>query len=132
MVGFFILVPCCMSCYSYRKIAYYSQRDNYVIATGILVFIKYNDDNTGLYLGFSDLQPKFSDNAFKIVGDNLQVVQRKGIDEKLKLGDTVSFTSAPAYFGDGYVMPIVQISLNGEELLSFEEGYQNLLDWLKK
>ena len=42
----------------------------------------------------------------------------------------VSFMTAPRYFGDGYIMPIVEISVDGEELLSFEEGYENLLEWL--
>lgn len=27
-------------------------------------------------------------------------------------------------------MPIVTVSVNGEELLEFEEGYTNLLKWL--
>ena len=49
----------------------------------------------------------------------------------IKIGDRVVFSSAQRYFGDGYVMPIVQLDVNGEELLSFEEGYHNLLSWLK-
>ena len=31
------------------------------------------------------------------------------------------------YFGDGYSMPIVSISVNGEVLLSFDEGFENLM-----
>ena len=50
--------------------------------------------------------------------------------QKVQLGTTVSFMTAPRYFGDGYIMPIVEISVDGEELLSFEEGYENLLKWL--
>ena len=48
--------------------------------------------------------------------------------EKIEPNSVVEFTSAPAFFGNGYLMPIVQLSVNGEILLSFEEGYANLLE----
>lgn len=40
--------------------------------------------------------------------------------------------TAPRYFGDGYVMPIVAISVDGEQLLDYEEGYANFMEWLEK
>lgn len=118
------------SCTTTKMQDYYSQKNNYINATGIVSHISYNEDKTALYLGFSDLTPQFDDNSFKIVGDNLPIVQEKGIDEKIKIGDQVDFITAPRYFGDGYVMPIVEISVNEEELLGFEEGFTNLLKWL--
>lgn len=118
------------SCTTTKMRDYYSQKNNYINATGIVSHISYNEDKTALYLGFSDLTPQFDDNSFKIVGDNLPIVQEKGIDEKIKIGDQVDFITAPRYFGDGYVMPIVEISVNEEELLGFEEGFTNLLKWL--
>lgn len=39
----------------------------------------------------------------------------------------ITFVSAPEYFGDGYCMPIVALSVNGEELLTFDEGVENLI-----
>ena len=60
-----------------------------------------------------------------------EIVLQRGILQKVQLGTTVSFMTAPHYFGDGYIMPIVEISVDGEELLSFEEGYENLLEWLR-
>lgn len=118
------------SCKTTKMQDYYSQKNNYINATGIVSHISYNEDKTALYLGFSDLTPQFDDNSFKIVGDNLPIIQEKGIDEKIKIGDQVDFITAPRYFGDGYVMPIVEISVNEEELLGFEEGFTNLLKWL--
>lgn len=119
------------ACNRKKMLDYYSEKENYVDATGTVVHIKYNEDETALYLGFSDLSYNFDDTCFKIVGENLRIVREKGIDNKLKLGDQIKFTSAPRYFGDGYVMPIVAIHVNGECLLDFEAGYTNLLDWLK-
>lgn len=119
------------SCDSIKKQAYYSQRENYIIASGIVTRITYNEDSTALYIDFSELTPDFDDTCFKIVGDNLQEVRNKGIDEKLKNGDRVDFITAPKYFGDGYVMPIVAITVDGESLLEFEDGVANLLSWLE-
>lgn len=120
-----LLVPCA----SYST--YYSEKSNYVTASGVIDYLKYNDDRSALYIGFSDLDYKFDDTCFKIVGENLSIVQENGIDEKISVEDKVSFMTAPKYFGDGYVMPIVSISVNEEELLEFDQGVNNLLDWLK-
>lgn len=118
------------SCTTGKMKEYYSQQSNYVNVTGILTHISYNEDRTAIYLGFSNLSPQFDDNNFKIVGNNLPIVQRNGIDEKIKIGDQVNFVTAARYFGDGYVMPIVEISVNEEKLLSFDEGFANFLKWL--
>ena len=118
------------ACTAQKMKEYYSEKSNYVNATGIVTHISYNEDKSALYLGFSDLNPQFDDNSFKIVGDNLPIVLQNGIDQKIEIGDQVDFITAARYFGDGYVMPIVEISINEEELLSFEEGFANLLKWL--
>lgn len=127
LIGIFVL----SACNSTKMKEYYRQKDNFINATGTIRHIAYNDDNSALYLGFSDLSPTFDDNSFKIVGDNLSIVQKNNIDEKIKIGDKIEFITAPRYFGDGYVMPIVALSVNGEDLLEFEEGYDNFLKWLE-
>ena len=119
------------ACYSAKEKKYYAQKDNYINATGTVIHIAYSKDHTELYLGFSELTPTFDDIDFKIVGDNLSIVQKNNIDEKIKTGDKIEFITAPKYFGDGYVMPIVAISVDGEVLLEFEEGYANFLKWLE-
>lgn len=118
------------SCGSAAKIQYYSQKENYIDVVGTVSSIQYTADLSGLYIEFSELSPTLDDVCFKIVGKNLQIVQANGIDDKIKVGDQVQFTTAPKYFGNGYVMPIVAIAFNGESLLDFAEGYENLLDWL--
>lgn len=119
------------ACDSAKKQDYYSNKENYVNATGTITHIAYDEDKTALYLDFSELSPTFDDTCFKIVGNNLLIVQKNGIDQKIKIGDQIDFITAPKYFGDGYVMPIVSISTNGEYLLEFEEGFTNFLDWLE-
>ena len=88
------------ACSSTKMKKYYMEKDNFINATGTIRHISYNDDNSALYLGFSDLSPSFDDNSFKIVGDNLSIVQKNNIDEQIKIGDTIQFVTAPKYFGD--------------------------------
>ena len=125
-----VLFSLLCSCYSSQKIEYYSQKENYINVTGTVSHIKYNEDTTALYIGLSEMSPVLDDTCFKIVGRSLEIVKANKIDDKLKIGKTITIITAPKYFGDGYVMPIVAISINGEDLLDFEEGYNSLLDWL--
>jgi len=132
-----ITIACIMlaflcSCNSSEVMKYYSQRENYISVMGTVSNIKYNEDFTALYVDFSELSPNLDDTCFKIVGENLEIVQTNKIDDKLKTGAQITFITAPKYFGDGYVMPIVAISIGGENFLDFEEGYKNLLDWLSE
>ena len=129
-----ILVVCITalfrSCEKARIQDYYAEQKNYVSATGTVTYISYHNEGTELYYIVSDISYKFSDTEFKITGKNLQIVREKGVDEKIKVGDKITFVSAPGYFYDAYVMPIVALSVNGETLLDFDEGFKNLQEWL--
>lgn len=147
---FMVLTSFC-SCSKYREIEYFSQKENYINAEGTVTHFKYSDRYNAWYLGFSDVVLNgavvpdeqtldeesvadvtwfFDNSTFKIIGEDFEIVQANKIGKKIKLGDRVEFASAPGWFGDGYVLPIVAISINGESLLDFEEGYENFLDWL--
>ena len=120
------------SCMQKRMEKYYTKTENYIVVKGTVSHIKYSEDGTELYLGFEEMEPKCDDNSFKIVGKNLDIVKENGIDEKIHMGDRVSFMTAPEYFGDGYVMPIVGIAVDGETLLEFSDGYGHFIEWLTK
>lgn len=130
-----MIISICMllcSCNSVGRIEYYTQKENYISVTGTISSIKYNEEATALYIDFSELSPVLDDTCFKIVGENLDIVKANRIDDKLKIGEQIIFITAPKSFGDGYVMPIVSISISGENLIGFEEGYENLIDWLSE
>ena len=46
--------------------------------------------------------------------------------------DMVDYVTVPFHFYNGHHLPIVELKRNGETLLTFEEGRQNLFDWLNK
>ena len=126
-----LLCLCTASCTTTKMRYYYAEASNYIKVTGIVSHMQYDSELDGLYLAFSALSPELDDNNFKIVGENLRIAEANGIYEKIGLGDSVTFATAPRYFGDGYVMPIAAISTSdGEELLTFAEGLPNLLEWL--
>ena len=120
------------SCFSIRELRYYKDKDNYVTTTGIITKISYNEDHSILYLSIDHKDQLYSDNNFKIIPENFTIAKNKGIENQIHVGDTITFVSAPRYFGDGYVMPILALSIDGNEFLSFEEGYPNFIKWLKK
>ena len=131
LLSILCITVCLSACSLEKERQYYSEPDNYITATGTVTHIKYNEEKDALYLGLEQMSYKFSDNSFKIVGKNLIIAQENGLDQKLQEGKQIEFISAPRYFGDGYVMPIVGLTVDGEVLLTFEQGYSNWLEWLQ-
>ena len=113
------------SCKTSEKIDYYSDTANYVTASGTVRHVSRDDDNEVVYLEFSELSPSFSDSCFKISGENYELIKENGLFEVLNIGQQVTFKTAPKYFGDGYIMPIVSITIGNNTYLDFEEGTSN-------
>lgn len=128
VIIFLYLIFLGAGCYTIRETNYYADKNNYISVEGTVIDFAYSDDNTKLFICFSDLSYPFDDFTFILEGDNLKIVENNAILEKIEIGSRVSFTTAPKYFGDGYAMPIVAISINGESLLAFDEGYENLME----
>ena len=49
---------------------------------------------------------------------------------ELSVGDKMDFTTVPFHFYNGHKLPIVELKIDGDTLLSFEEGKENLLYWV--
>lgn len=115
-----------------QQIEYYSVKENYVTVTGRVYHIAYGPDKSYLYLAFSDKTVDFQDETFIIEGKNLDIIRQNGFDEKVSIGDEIQFVSATEIFWDSYSMPIVAMSVDGETVLDFETGYENLLASLRE
>ncbi len=126
VLGLFVA---CSSCASKSMQDYYSREENYIRATGTITHIFHDEENKVLYLEFCNLEPAMDDTCFKLVGDNYELLMSRGIRE-LEIGQQIEFVTAPKYFGDGYVMPLVEVTVNGKCYLGFLEGKENLLKWL--
>jgi len=109
-----------------REYNYYKDPTQFVEVTAEVDYIHWSSNY--LVLGMTDIPEGFSERTFKIEGDAYDAVLETGLKEQLARGQTVTFMAAPRYFGDGYVMPIVEISVDGVEYLSFNEGHPYLLN----
>lgn len=49
---------------------------------------------------------------------------------ELQVGEEIQFTTVPFHFYNGHKLPIVELKIDENTLLSFEEGKENLLDWV--
>ncbi len=132
-----VLGPAASCTIDHRMQSYYAQRENYLTVTATVDHIRYNEAQTELNLGFADMEytpnsdVDFDDSCtFLLAGENLRRVQSLGIDQRLQLGEEVTFIAAPEFFYNGYAIPIAGFAMEGETLLEFEEGLENLLLWL--
>lgn len=113
------------------RLEYYSEDSNYITAAGTVSHIAYGDDREYVYLAFEEIPDRFEDTSFKIEGENLRILLENGFADKVTLGAAVEYVSAPRIFWDGYSMPVVALSVDGEPLLTFEEGKANLLEMIR-
>ncbi len=48
----------------------------------------------------------------------------------LAVGDQIDFVTVPFHFYNGHKLPIVELKINDDTLLTFEEGKENLFEWV--
>lgn len=104
-----------------KMIEKYSDNQNYVTLTGEV--IEFNENNVIIkceelndYLSYED---ELCD--YYIYSD--QFIE-------LQVGEEIQFTTVPFHFYNGHKLPIVELKIDENTLLSFEEGKENLLDWV--
>lgn len=112
---------------------HYRFNANFIDDTATVVNIFYAEHSRRIIITFSGLCEAYQNNCFEILIDSTNSELQLLILNKIKIGDTVKFISDPWYCKDGYFMPIVAIwSADGEPLLEYEEGFANLMKYLKE
>ena len=124
--------------YEIQEKVYYSNEANFVSVTAVCVEISTNEHIPDCYfITVKDMEYhrteecKFISGTFKIEKASSIILKESNIEDKLTEGTNFTFISAPKYFGDGYLCPIVSIEIDGEVLLNFDTGYKNLMDTYK-
>ena len=139
-----LVCVCNISCsiwnlgYEIQEKEYYSNKANFVSVTAVCVEISTNEHSPDCYfINVKDMEYhrtdecKFISGTFKIDKASSVILKESNIENKLTEGTIFTFVSAPEYFGDGYLCPIVSIEVDGEVLLDFDTGYKNLMDTYK-
>ena len=112
----------------YHEKEYYANFDHFITEEAVVEKINYNEEDNYIVLILGEIDETYQDNNFIIRSDNADIVLENGLLHTLQIGDVITFTSAPQIFGDGYMMPIVSLSVEGKELLNINIGYQNLMN----
>ena len=104
-----------------KMIEKYSEDQNYVTLTGEVIEINENYivikcEELNDFLSYED---ELCD--YCIYADNY-------VD--LQVGEEIQFTTVPFHFYNGHLLPIVELKIDENTLLSFEEGKENLIDWV--
>ena len=110
---------------------YYHTEGCFLSSTGVVTYIYHDEIDEEIYLSLSDIDPRFHYRGFRIVGKNYKIVMENGLLDNLSVGDSVEFVGSPRVFWDGYVLPMIEISVNGEQFLEAEQGYGNFIEWLR-
>ena len=112
-----------------RMIEKYSDNQNYVTLSGEIV-----EDDESVFLEENAVLircPEIRD-YIHYQGElcRYYIHTKEALD--LKVGDQIDFVTVPFHFYNGHKLPIVELKLNGNTLLTFEEGKENLIEWVKR
>lgn len=105
-----------------KMLAKYSDNQNYITLSGEIV--EYNDNNR-IVIKCKDLQSYLS---YQNELCTYQIFSSQPLD--LQVGSKIQFVTVPFHFYNGHRLPIVELSIDGNSLLNFDEGKANLIDWV--
>lgn len=128
IIGSLLLIKGIDLIWTAQEYKYYSNEENFVEVTSKINHIVWNHSEQRVTIGLSDVPETFSDNCFDIEEDNYIILLENGGEEYLEYGTDVTIITAPRYFGDGYIMPIVAITVGEYELLNYDDGYKGLME----
>lgn len=129
----FCLALLCTGCTNRRIASYYADTRHFSTGEAVVENIIYKEDFAGrgseaVVLWLSGMDDAYADSSFVVEGENARILLENGFMDKVAVGDTVTFTSSPQIFYDGWFFPIVDLEANGARFLDFETGYANLMD----
>ena len=112
---------------------YYSQEENYFELQGEIKTIEYKTEFNELLLEIDLLGDKHDFPLNAETGySEFVLVHCSNYELSLQENDIIAFVSAPMYFYNGHVLPVVQLKKGREEQLTFSEGQSNYINWIKE
>ena len=100
----------------------YSDNESYVTLSGKIIEL---NENNNILISCKELSKHLSYQselcAYHIYSN--QIIE-------LSVGDQIDFVTVPFHFYNGQKLPIVELKTDGNILLTFEEGKENLIEWV--
>ena len=113
------------ACSKKEEIEYLENEENYFSSSGTISYIAYTDTN--IYFVLDNIEKDFDFNHFLVTQSNKIIIMEKMDDRLLNVGDTIYFTGSKKCLYDGCELYIASLEYNGEKILTFEEGHENLI-----
>lgn len=116
-----------------KMVDYYSENINYIELYGVIVSINIIESTQENILEIDILTENHSFPINTETGyGEFVIVSYDQYDFDLEANDEIIFNSAPMYFYNGHYLPITSLEKSGEILLTFCEGKESYLMWIKK
>lgn len=116
-----------------KMLDYYTQDSNYVQVTGIIKTVEYHKETDELHIGIELLT---DNHLFPYLDDascgEFTIVNWSLFEFDLEIDDAIVFISAPYYFYNGHIWPIVAVEKEDFEYLSYKKGKDNYLNWIRE
>lgn len=106
-----------------KMIEKYSEDQNYVTLTGEVIEI----DGYYVVIKCEEIKDYIS---YQSEFCNYCIYSEEVVE--LEVGDEIKFTTVPFHFYNGHLLPIVELKIDEITLLAFEEGKENLIDWVNE
>lgn len=115
-----------------KMLDYYNKDDNYIELEGLVKNIEHHKDWDELVVQIEILT---EEHQIPYINETniceFVIVNWSKYSFKLEVDDCVVFVSAPYYFYNGHILPIVSLQQGECDCLSFEDGKGNYIDWIK-
>lgn len=116
-----------------KMVDYYSENENYSVLQGKVSSVKLQEDIREIHIMVDivtpghdfPLSPRTNLCEFVIVNYTEE-------EKSISVGDEIEFISAPMHFYNGHDLPIVSLKVGDSEIMTFEEGKDRYLSWVKQ
>ena len=116
-----------------KMLDYYSNAENYSFLKGKISSVVVDEEERQIHLEIDILTPghAFTSNPHTGLSQFI-IVDFTEEERKLSVDEEVEFMSAPMYFYNGHVLPVVSLKVGDTEIMTFEEGRERYLLWIKQ
>ncbi len=126
-----VLLFLCASCGApnFRIRQYYQDESHFKeYKATVKGYYDYWGDSNLIHLYIGDTGGDFSSSSIYLIGENANAARKNQIWNVIRIDSEITFVTSEAIFYDGYMLPIVALSCQGEELLDYDQGRQNLIE----
>ena len=104
-----------------KMIEKYSDNQNYVTLSGEV--IEYNEKNIIIECEELKTYITYEDEVC-----DYYIYSKETLN--INVGDIIDFVTVPFHFYNGHKLPIVELKINNNVLLNFDDGKDNLIEWV--